>query len=138
MNATAIEAALKEWLTREGVSSDAPIIMGLDVEEVPIDTQCVIAGCTDVEFVVGPLRKAQASIVVASPMHTTTLAQHRGLVSAVADLVEDYDNTSLAACVSEEAGAILRGIAPKDGGNDEENGRWLTSIPFIMGLQRAA
>ncbi|WP_038168556.1 hypothetical protein [Verrucomicrobium sp. BvORR106] len=136
MNATAVEASLKEWLTREGVNNDAPIVMGLDVEEVPIDTQCVVAGCTDVEMVVGPLRKAQVSIVIASPMHTSTLAGHRALVARVADLVEDYDNTSLATCVEEEAGAFLRGIFPKDGGNDEENGRWLTAVPFIMGLQR--
>lgn len=136
MNASAVEAALKEWLTREGVSNDAPIVMGLDVEEVPIDTQCVVAGCTDVEFVVGPLRKAQVAIVVASPMHTTTLGQHRALVERVAELVEDYDNTSLGVCVEEEAGAFLRGIAPKDGTNEEEDGRWLTSVPFIVGLQR--
>lgn len=136
MNASAVEAALKEWLIREGVSADAPIVMGLDVAELPIDTSCVVAGCTDVEMVVGPLRKAQVAVVVATPMHVATLAQHRALVEQVADLVEDYDNTSLAACVEEEAGAFLRGIAPKDGTNDEEGGRWLTSVPFIMGLQR--
>jgi hypothetical protein len=140
MNPTALETALKGWLTKVPALTAYTVHEATTAEDIPLDDSVIVAEVASIEQTLGPLHRATCSVTLRTPALAVTRAQHAARWASVTAALQD--DFSLAAELNRSA--VMAGARFQFAGkslvggtitNTRDERSWLTSAEFTLGLR---
>lgn len=140
MNPTSLESALKTWLTSAPTLASLTIHEATTAEEIPLDSQVIVAEVATIEQTLGPLYRATCSVTLRSPCLHIARGVHDATWHLLTDVLADtyrLEHQLNRALALAAAGYQFAGKSQIGGTitNTRDERSWLTTAEFTLGLR---